>query len=74
MDMSELHVAKNLALALLFSVVGMTVLIGSFLIFDKLTPGNLWKQIIEEKNQAVAVFMGAFLIALSIIIASAIKG
>ena len=74
MDFSETHMMNSLCSAILFALVGMVVLVSFFMIFDKLTPGNLWKQVITEKNQAVAIFMGAFIIALAMIISSAIKG
>lgn len=60
--------------ALLFSFVGLVVLTISFVIFDKLTPGNLWKEIIEEHNIALAITVGAMCIAIATIIASAIHG
>jgi len=60
--------------ALLFSFVGLVVLGVSFVIFDKLTPGNLWKEIVEEHNIALAITAGAFTIAIAQIIASAIHG
>jgi len=60
--------------ALLFSFIGLVVLGVSFVIFDKLTPGNLWKEIVEEHNMALAITAGAFTIAMAQIIASAIHG
>lgn len=60
--------------ALLFSAVGLVVLGLSFVIFDKITPGNLWKEIVEEHNVALAIVVGAFTIAMAVIIASAIHG
>ncbi len=60
--------------ALLFSVVGLLVLGVSFIIFDKLTPGHMWKEIVEEHNVALAIVAGAFTLAMAVIIASAIHG
>jgi len=60
--------------ALLFSFIGLVILGVSFVVFDKLTPGNLWKEIVEEHNMALAVTAGAFTIAMAQIIASAIHG
>jgi len=58
----------------LFSIVGILLLAVSFLILDKLTPGNLWKELIEEHNTAIAVLLGAFGIGISIIISAALIG
>ncbi|MFP5350067.1 MAG: DUF350 domain-containing protein [Gammaproteobacteria bacterium] len=60
--------------ALLFSVVGLVVLGVSFWIFDKITPGLFWKEIVEEHNTALAIVTGAFTIGMALIIASAIHG
>jgi putative membrane protein len=37
-----------------------------------LTPENLWKEIIEKRNNALAIVAGAFILAIAIIVASAI--
>jgi uncharacterized membrane protein YjfL (UPF0719 family) len=42
------------------------------MVFDKLTPGSLWKELIEDQNTAIGVLMGAVAIALAIIIAAAV--
>jgi len=57
-----------------FSVVGLFVLWVSFWVFDKITPGNLWKEIVEEKNIALAITAGAMTLAIAQIIAAAIHG
>lgn len=70
----ELISFKYIANAIVFSVIGMIVLAVSFRIFDILTPGNLWKEIVEEKNIALAITAGAMILAMAQIIASAIHG
>jgi putative membrane protein len=65
---------KFIVNALVFSVLGIVILILSFFIFDKLTPGHLWKEIVEEKNTALAITAGAMALAMAQIIASAIHG
>jgi uncharacterized membrane protein YjfL (UPF0719 family) len=39
-----------------------------------LTPGELWKEIIERQNMAVAILAGAVALGLSMIISAAIHG
>ena len=46
--------------------------VGAFVIIDKLTPYDLWKEIVEEKNMALAVLVGAMSIGICIIIAAAV--
>lgn len=60
--------------ALMFSVFGLVVLGVSFVIFDKLTPGHLWKEIVEEHNIALAIAVGAMTLAIAQIISSSIHG
>jgi uncharacterized membrane protein YjfL (UPF0719 family) len=60
--------------SILFSVIGLVVLWVSFYIFDKVTPGNLWKEIVEEHNIALAIAAGSMTLAIAQIIAAAIHG
>ena len=63
---------QHLGAALVYALLGIVILVLSFVILDWLTPGSLWKQIMEEKNTALAVLAGAIAIGISIIIAAAI--
>lgn len=65
---------KLIMSAIIFSLVGLLILFCSFIIFDKLTPGQLWKEIILDKNLPLAIVVGAFTIAIAQIIAAAIHG
>ena len=69
--MSEFHPAYLLN-ALLYSVLGILIFIGTFALVDKLTPYALWKEIVEEKNMALAIMVGAMSIGMCIIIGFAI--
>jgi putative membrane protein len=60
--------------ALVFSGAGLVILFLAFFILEKLTPENLWKEIVEHKNLAVAVLIGMFILGMSHIIASSIRG
>jgi len=59
---------------ILYAVIGVVVLWIAFLLIDKLTPYHLWQQLVEEKNVALAIVVGAMFIALGMIIAAAIHG
>jgi putative membrane protein len=65
---------KYIVAAIVFSAIGIIVLALSFVIFDKLTPGHLWKEIIEEQNIALAITTAAMILGIAQIIASAIHG
>lgn len=62
----------NALAAVLFAIIGVVLFVLAFMLFDKLTPGSLWKELIEDQNTAIGVLMGAVSIALAIIIAAAV--
>lgn len=65
---------KYLIASLVYSFVGIIVLGLTFWFFEKITPENLWKEILEKQNMALAVVAAALMISISIIISSAIHG
>lgn len=71
--MEALHL-QYLMSALTYSILGIVILLISFWIIEKIAPENLWKEIIERQNIALAILAAAFMIAVAIIISSAIHG
>ena len=63
---------NNVANATAFAFLGILVFIVAFVILDNLTPYDLWKEIVEDKNMALAILVGAMSLGICIIIASAI--
>jgi len=63
---------QNAVAAVLFAIICVVLFVVAFMVFDKLTPGSLWKELIEDQNTAIGVLMGAVAIALAIIIAAAV--
>jgi putative membrane protein len=59
---------------LLYAGLGIVIFVFSFVLVDKLTPGELWREIIERRNLAVALLAGAVALGISNIIAAAIHG
>ena len=60
--------------SILFALIGVGVFWIGFVIVDKLTPYDLWAEIIEEKNVALAIVVGAMCIAIGLIVAAAVHG
>ncbi len=60
--------------AFIFSLLGVTMFWISFLVIDKLTPYNLWQEIVKERNQALATVVAAMCIGIAIIVAAAVHG
>jgi putative membrane protein len=63
---------QNVGAAAVFAVLGVALFLVAFWVVDVLTPGSLWKDLIEQRNTAVGILMGSVAIGLSIIIAAAI--
>jgi len=60
--------------SLLYSLLGVALFWISFLVIDKLTPYDLWKEIVEDKNLPLSIIVGAMCLGIAIIVASAIHG
>ena len=60
--------------SILFALVGVLVFWVSFIIIDKLTPYDLWREIVEKQNKALAFVVAAMCLGISIIVAAAIHG
>jgi uncharacterized membrane protein YjfL (UPF0719 family) len=63
---------NNAASAAVFAGLGVVLFVVAFVVLDLLTPGRLWDEIGEKRNQAAATLMGCVAIALGIIVAAAI--
>jgi uncharacterized membrane protein YjfL (UPF0719 family) len=66
------NLATNVLAAAIFAFLGIGILAVALLIFDKLTPGTLWKELMEDQNVAIAVVLAGVTIGISIIIAAAV--
>lgn len=71
MDMIKTEWIVN---ALIFSLMGVAIFWISFIVIDKLTPYNLWHEIVKERNQALATVVAAMCIGIAIIVAAAVHG
>jgi uncharacterized membrane protein YjfL (UPF0719 family) len=58
--------------AIVFAMIGIVIFVATFVVVDKLTPYNLWGEIVEKQNIALAVMVGAMSLGLCIIIAAAV--
>lgn len=60
--------------SIVFALVGVLIFWLSFLIIDKLTPYNLWEEIIGKQNVALGLVVAAMSLGICIIVAAAIHG
>lgn len=66
--------AQAIGYMALFSFIGIVLAIAGYHIFDKCTPGNLNKEILENKNIAAAIIGGAVIVGVCLIVAAAMLG
>ena len=66
------QLVSNVAAAVVFALLGILLFIVGFIVFDRITPGSLWKELLEDQNTAIGVLMGCVAIAIAIIIAAAV--
>lgn len=72
--MGDLIQWKFIVASVVYSLIGIVVLVLSFWIIEKISPQNLYLEIVDKKNMAVALVAAAFIIAIAIIVSSAIHG
>ncbi len=60
--------------SLLFALLGVAIFWICFVIVDKITPYDLWGEICEKKNIALAIVVGSTAIAIGMIVSAAIHG
>jgi uncharacterized membrane protein YjfL (UPF0719 family) len=60
--------------SILFAIIGVAIFWASFIVVDKLTPYNLWEEIVEKKNTALAIVVGAVAISIGMIVSAAVHG
>ncbi|SFR84659.1 DUF350 domain-containing protein [Sphingomonas jatrophae] len=66
--------AAVLLATLVYALIGIVIFAVGFLLWDRLTPIDLWKEICVNQNSAIAILAGSVAIALALIISSAIHG
>jgi putative membrane protein len=67
-------ILNTVASSILFALIGLVIYIVGFVVLDKITPYNLWREICEKQNMALSVLVGSGAIGLALIIAAAIHG
>ena len=66
--------AQHLGGAILYSGLGVLFLAGGMYLFDKVTPYDLWNEILVKQNRALATVLAGVSIALGLIIAASMLG
>lgn len=58
--------------AFVYALLGIGVFCAAFAVIDKLTPYDLWKELLEKRNNALGMVVAAMCLGIAIIIAAAI--
>ena len=73
MDGSDVIQMKYILASLLYTGIGLAILIAAIVVLDLATPKvSIWREICEKQNLALAVLLGSVAIGMAMIIASAI--
>jgi putative membrane protein len=60
--------------SIIYALIGVAIFWICFLIVDKLTPYDLWAELVEKKNVALAIVVGAMCIAIAMIVSASVHG
>lgn len=58
--------------SILYALIGVVIFWVCFVIVDKITPYDLWGEIVEKQNVALGVVVAAMCLGISLIVAAAI--
>jgi uncharacterized membrane protein YjfL (UPF0719 family) len=64
----------HVSTVVIYVILGLGLFAVAYLIIDKATPFSLHRVLIEEKNVAVAVVLGAVFLGIALILGAAIRG
>lgn len=58
--------------SLVYALLGVVIFWVAFIIIDKITPYDLWKELVDGRNTALGMVVAAMCLGIAIIIAAAI--
>ena len=58
--------------SILYALIGVVIFWLCFVLIDKITPTDLWAEIVDKQNRALALVVAAMCLGISIIVAAAI--
>jgi uncharacterized membrane protein YjfL (UPF0719 family) len=61
-----------IANSIIYAILGVAIFCIAFVLVDRLTPFNLWKELVEKQNTALAVVVGFAALGICVIVAAAI--
>jgi putative membrane protein len=58
--------------SILYALIGVLIFWISFVVIDKVTPYDLWDEIVGKRNMALAVVVAAMCVSIGLIVAASI--
>ena len=62
-----------IANSVLYAILGVAIFCIAFYAVDRLTPFNLWSELVEKQNTALAIVVGFAALGICVIVAAAIN-
>ena len=72
--MNWMHIAQQIGLSAVFTLLGVALLALTFVIVQKLLPFSIRKELEEDQNVALGIVVGSAILAAALIISAAIQG
>ena len=60
--------------SILYALIGVLIFWLCFVLIDKITPHDLWREIVEKQKRALGMVVAAMCLGISLIVAAAIHG
>jgi len=65
---------EHVLAVLVYSVMGIVIMVLSFIIIDWIHPRDIWGEIADKQNLAMAVIFGCLMLGIAIIVAASVIG
>lgn len=65
---------EHVLAVLIYSVMGIVIMVLSFIIIDWIHPRDIWGEIADKQNLAMAVIFGCLMLGIAIIVAASVIG
>lgn len=59
---------------LVYSVMGIIIMVLAFVIIDWIHPRDIWGEIADKQNTAMAIMFGCMMVGIAIIVAASVVG
>jgi len=65
---------EHILAVLVYSVIGILTMVLTFVIIDWIHPRDIWGEIADKQNRAMAIIFGCMILGIAIIIAASVVG